>query len=174
MKKLIPCMLAGLIITGFFALCITSFLAPSANYIQDTLDPPEEPFYFVDNPDSVVINSGDYLFLSASTNQPDCIYSWESRTSHGQYWFSISNSTSSDGFYIAYNYTYPSIIYRCKAVYNGMTIYSAPCFVRAISSNNIQSSKGLEKSEELEEFEELEELEELEEPVDLEESEVIE
>lgn len=174
MKKLIPCMLAGLIITGLFALCITSFLAPSSDYIQDTLEPTEEPFYFVDNPDSVKLYSNDQLFLSASTNRPDCEYFWEYKTPYSFTWLSAVDGIDMDGYYYLPYLMYvssPILVYRCKAVYNDMITYSAPCLVNVIPTKGIDKSEELDELEVLEKFDHFETSEVIEEKT---ESEVIE
>lgn len=151
-------------VIGFSAALLPRLAAPSDSYISDSLAPTEEPFYFVDNPDSVVINSGDPLFLSASTNLADCDYSWEYKPVSSLTWYSApSIGISMSGYYYHPSYFISNSIFRCKAIYNNMTIYSSPCFVSVI-----QSSKGLEK------FGEFQELEEPEEPEELEESEKIE
>lgn len=141
MKKLIPCMLAGFIIIGLFSVCITSFLAPSENYIQDNLEPSEDPvvpFYFVLNPESVTVNFGKAILLTTATNFSDCVYSWEvTSADHPDDWQPSGATQISGGSSVYFVMSRPNrSFYRCKAVRGDTVIYSAPCVVETLPNSS--------------------------------------
>lgn len=129
MKKLIPCMLAGFILVGLFSVCITSFLAPSSDYIQDTLEPTEEPFYITVNPQNTSLYVGDTVLLVARSNLADVSYVWQDYISADNIWASMPTSGLIDGCYSIRSLSPVARYMRCAISHGDRTIYSAPCLV---------------------------------------------
>lgn len=151
---------------GFIGLAIPCFLAPTDTYIQDSLEPTEEPFYITVNPLSTKLSVGDSYLLVARSNLDDVSYTWEQYLDNR--WNTLLGNLIDGCYPVRTNYTGTSY-YRCAITHGDRIIYSAPCVVtvaRPTSYNTLDIKSGsaeldkIEDSDKTVEFENTEVIEE--------------
>lgn len=117
---------AVLILCGVLVACLPRLVAPSDNYISDSLGMSVEDFYITSQPVGGSFSYNSRVNLIVDTNiQHDVSYNWQWST-NGEYWTDVGQSYSQQQIFTFYFYT--NSFYRCACTYDNQTIYSAPVF----------------------------------------------
>lgn len=116
------------VVCGMFCACLPRLVAPSDNYISDTLGIYQEQIYITSQPSSMAVIAGERVNFIISTNiSTDVSYQWQFSNDTGETWenvqalgsdrsiFVFTASTAQDGLY-----------YRCSVQYGDTVIFSAP------------------------------------------------
>lgn len=122
---------AVLILCGVLVACLPRLVAPSDNYISDSLGLFENPvdFYITYQPESFVApNSFDFVYLICQTNLYDGVsYQWQSSNDGGLSWSDILDKNSDEQvFPLDPMFAQHFGFYRCACTYGDTTIYTAP------------------------------------------------
>lgn len=145
----------ALIACGCLVAALPRFIAPTDNYISDSLGINQE-FYIIEQPDSMTVDAGERVTYIVDTNiNVDVSYQWQFSSDTGETWtdvetlgadksiFVFTASASADGFY------------RCKCTYIDKNIYSSPVFlivnIEEETTTEEQTEETTEETEEVNE-----------------------
>lgn len=131
------------VVCGMFCACLPRLVAPSDNYISDTLGIYQAQIYITSQPSSMAVLAGERVNFIISTNiSADVSYQWQFSNDTGETWenvqalgsdrsiFVFTASTAQDGLY-----------YRCSVQYGDTVIFSAPFMLTVNSEPEVQQDE---------------------------------